>query len=224
MLVVKTPNQESLPDGSIVQLKPGARVVPQFSNEVRRVILLEGTAHFRVVPSSRPFVVIAAGVTAEALGTQFSVELSGPIVSVLVNEGRVAVNRESTREAVGVDATVEKPLAVLDAGNAVRVSVKAAGDDRTSAIEYVPVKEVEDRLAWRIPRLEFSGTPLSEVVAMINQYNSQQLVIADRALEPLALSGIVRADKVDALLALLRSEFKVRSEQVGETVVLRSAQ
>jgi transmembrane sensor len=103
------------------------------------------------------------------------------------------------------------------------VSLTIPSVPRTSPVIVVPLKEVEDRLAWRIPRLEFSGTPLTEVVAMINRHNTQQLVIADPLLESLALSGIVRADKVDALLALLQSEFGVKCERGADTIILRSA-
>ena len=223
-LVVKTPERELLPDGSVVELKDGARIATQFSDAVRSVTLLRGTAHFQVEKQARPFVVSAGGVTADALGTAFSVALEGANVSVLVTSGRVAVNTESDSSPAGSSAPIRtEPLAILEAGKAVSVAVTAAAIPQASAIEDVPQKEVEDRLAWRIPRLEFSGTPLIDVVAMVNRHNVQQLEIADRSIESLALSGIVRADKVDALLDLLQSEFGVKCERKDARIILRPA-
>jgi transmembrane sensor len=105
------------------------------------------------------------------------------------------------------------------------VSVSLAPQTATAApaVAEISAQEVEDRLAWRIPRLEFSGTPLREVIARVNQHNARQFVIADAALERLALSGVLRADKVDALVAMLESDFGVRAEQQGRTIVLRLA-
>jgi ferric-dicitrate binding protein FerR (iron transport regulator) len=58
---------------------------------------------------------------------------------------------------------------------------------------------------------------------MINRHNVQQVVIAERSLETLALSGIVRADKVDALVDLLESEFGVKCVRDEGRIVLHSA-
>jgi transmembrane sensor len=226
-LVVKVPFRQTLPDGTVVDLKEGARITTEFTAQTRRVTLAEGTAHFRVRKESRPFVVEASGISAKALGTAFSVELGRGIVSVLVTEGRVAVNKDSAEPAPAASASaataLPEPLAILDAGRAVSVSLAPQTATAAPAVAEISAQEVEDRLAWRIPRLEFSGTPLREVIARVNQHNARQFVIADAALERLALSGVLRADKVDALVAMLESDFGVRAEQQGRTIVLRLA-
>lgn len=226
-LVVKVPLQQTLPDGTVVDLKGGARIATEFTDRTRRVTLVEGTAHFKVTKESRPFVVEAAGVTARALGTAFSVELEHGSVSVLVTEGRVAVNKDAVEPATAASAAAAiaqpEPLAILDAGRAVSVSLAPQTARATPAVAELPAQEVEDRLAWRIPRLEFSGTPLREVIARVNQHNARQFVIADATLERLTLSGVLRADKVGALVAMLESDFGVRAEQQGGVIVLRQA-
>jgi transmembrane sensor len=224
-MVVKVPLQQTLPDGTIVDLKEGARITTEFTARTRRVTLAQGTAHFRVTKESRPFVVDASGVTAQALGTAFSVELERGTVSVLVTEGRVAVNKDSAETATAAStaapAAPPEPLAILDAGRAVSVSIAPHTATAAPAVAEIPAQEVEDRLAWRIPRLEFSGTPLREVVARVNQHNVRQFVIADASLERLALSGVLRADKVDALVAMLESDFDVKAEGQDGTIILR---
>lgn len=211
-LTVVEPRRQTLPDGSTVILKDGAEIHVDFSGSTRVVTLRSGTAHFTVASNpARPFVVQAAGVAVRAVGTAFCVELDPMEVTVVVTEGRVAVNQ-----------TGAATPAVLDVGNSVAVPV----DPRTPTLPEVlalPETELNQRLAWRIARLEFSGTPLAEVVAMINRHNTQQFVLADRSLEKIVLSGILRADKIEALIEMLTSDFNVRAVREGKTIVLHAA-
>ena len=82
--------RQALPDGSVVELKDGSRIVVEFSAVERRV-QLTGEAHFQVAKNSTPFVVVAGGVALKAVGTAFNVRLDAEAVDVLVTEGRVAV-------------------------------------------------------------------------------------------------------------------------------------
>lgn len=225
--VVKLPQQRTLPDGTVVDLKDGADIAINFTGGERLVTLIKGTTHFQVMKSTRPFIVTAAGVSVHALGTTFSVELEATKVCVLVTEGRVAVNRsaESAPVPVPVSApsavpSVAEPLAILDAGNGVSVAISANASAVAASIASVPAGELDDRLAWRIPRLQFNGTTLSEVVAMVNRHNHVQFEIADASLEKLTLSGVLRADNVDALVALLESDFCVKAERRGKRIML----
>lgn len=227
-MVVKVPEKQTLPDGSIVELKDGARIAITFTDRQRLVTLTEGIAHFQVEKGERPFVVNARGVTAQALGTAFSVEVEAARVSVLVTHGRVAVQKETPTapSLAGAAAALPVPApevapAILDAGNTVSVALNANEPPVVSAVATVPIAEVEDRLSWRIPRLEFTGTPLSEVIATVNRHNRVQFVIEDASLERLTLSGILRADKVDALVAMIEADFPVQTEYRGERIVLK---
>ena len=80
--------------------------------------------------------------------------------------------------------------------------------------------EMEDRLAWRVPRLEFSGTSLEEVVRMFNRHNEQQLILGDLELGNLKLSGFLRANNLPALVAMLRNQFQVEAEYRGSHEIL----
>lgn len=222
-LVVKAPERQTLPDGSTVVLKDGAKIVAEFTADRRQVVLAQGTAHFEVVRSARPFVVSAAGIAARALGTAFSVEVQTGRISVLVSEGRVAVDR---LEPAGADGAKERaaasvpPLAVLEAGAEAVISTTSPEPVLASAVQTHRTEVVEERLSWRFPLLEFTGTPLAEVVATINRYHRVQFVIADAPLGALTLSGVLRADKIDALVAMLEADFSVRVEREGDRIVL----
>lgn len=225
-LVVLEPQRRILPDGSVVELKDDATIQFDFSGESRLVTLTRGTAHFQVTKNpARPFIVTAGGVTAHAVGTAFVVELNAKSVSVLVTEGRVAVNKIPVIQAAPATfatAPVAEEVAVLDVGKSVSIPTLEAAI-APPVVHLLPRIEVEEKLSWRIPRLEFSGTPLKEVIAKINRHNRQQFVIADSTLENLALSGILRADKTDALVKMLESEFHLIAERRAQQIILRRA-
>ena len=85
-----TYRQETLSDGSVLDLNRGAHVVVQFTAAERRVLLVQGEAQFAVAKNpARPFVVRAGGVEVRAVGTAFNVKLAGPNLEVLVTEGTV---------------------------------------------------------------------------------------------------------------------------------------
>jgi ferric-dicitrate binding protein FerR (iron transport regulator) len=85
------------------------------------------------------------------------------------------------------------------------VSLEVAG---AAAVRSVPSGERRERLNWRVPLLEFSGTPLAEAIPMFNRHGRRHLVL-DPALGRLQLSGTLRADDTDSLFILLRNEFGI---------------
>lgn len=220
--LVTLPAQQTLPDGSIVALKDHARIVAHFTaegNEPRRVTLESGEAHFAVAKNpARPFVVVAGGLEVRAVGTAFAVELGSRQIAVLVTEGQVNIERASPAAA---NAEAEPAPAVrLGAGKRLIVD-RSAEAKPLPAPEAMPEDEVETRLAWRVPRIRFADTPLSEAVAVFNRYSSSRLVL-DPALAELRIGGVVRADNTDSFLRLLKNEFGIaRETDAGGTVHLR---
>lgn len=209
-LVVSAPARQELPDGSIVELRAGARISVQFAPDFRRVRLEQGEAHFKVAKNpQRPFVVTAAGVDVRAVGTEFSVDLGERSVGVLVTEGRVAVERDTPG-----------PLAMLDAGQSTAVDLRDTS--ATAPVQPAPLEEQKARLAWRVPRLELSSTPLAEVVECFNRHGAVRLELADTSLGELQLSGVLRVDSPHALLHVLKNDFGLREERRADaTIVLR---
>lgn len=219
-LQVSLPRQEVLPDGSRVELRDDARIEIDFSGPQRRVTLLSGEAHFSVEKDpARPFVVHAVGVEVRAVGTAFAVEMASRGVEVLVTEGRVAVDHVAAEVAVVPQAA---PLALIAAGQGTVIEPRAAGE--TAPPPPPPVAAIDEtalaeRLSWRVPRLELSGTPLEIAVRAFNEHSKVKLVIGDSSLARLRVSGIVRADQADALVSLLAANFDVIAERQGSEVV-----
>jgi len=230
---VSAPERQVLPDGSIVELRPGARISVLFTDTLRRVVLEEGEAHFQVEKNAaRPFVVAAQGVEFWAVGTAFNVQLDSRSVELVVTEGRVAIDRGNATVpptalapaiATGVASGGEDMrLTTVDAGQ--RVVVEAAAEKAGADLlaEAMPPDALAARMAWRVPRLELSGTPLAEAIRLINQHSKIQLSLGDPSLASVRLSGILRADNVDTLLSLLAESHGIRAEKRSESeIVLR---
>ncbi len=228
-IVVNAPARQVLADGSVVELRPGASLRVEFSETLRRVVLERGEAHFAVAKNPlRPFIVQAGGVDARAVGTAFSVQLRASATEVVVTEGQVAVQRTglvpSSLPTPVAPASAEPPLALLVAGHRAVVETTAATKGVVREIEALSPTVLSERLAWRVPIVEFSGTPLAEAVAMLNRHGSVRLVLAERGIGTVRLSGVIRADSTDTLLRLLREEHGIGAERRADgTVVLARA-
>jgi transmembrane sensor len=211
-LAVHEARRMALPDGSEAQVREGSEIALAYSGVTRGITLRSGAAHFTVKPDRmRPFIVTSGGIEIRAVGTAFTVESTRAGVDVLVTEGRVSV------EPAADGFPHSRPL-IVDAGQQVAVSSPV---DLPSAPLALSPDALRERLAWRIPRLEFTGTPLGEVIAAMNRHNDVQFVLGDPALGTMELSGSLRADKIEALVGMLEADFPIQAARAGDTIVLR---
>lgn len=230
--VVRVPEHRTLADGTEVELKEGARIEVGFSNEFRRVSLLSGEALFHVAKNPhRPFIVAARGVEVRAVGTAFSVGVNSRAVEVLVTEGRVAVSTPNPMEtSLNAPANDASPLGAgtfVDAGNRAVVDLAVAAAT-PAAVQPMAPKELTERLSWRSPRLEFSGTPLSEAVALLNRYaggaHPAHFVIEDPELAQMRVSGFFRADNSESFIHLASAFGVTADRRPNGDILLRKQQ
>lgn len=81
---------ERLSDGSLVALAPGTRMQFDFAGTRRIVNLQRGKARFTVAHNpAKPFIVQTHRIDATAVGTSFTVSITGDCVRVDVHEGTV---------------------------------------------------------------------------------------------------------------------------------------
>ncbi len=228
--VVVEPRRQVLSDGTVAELRGDAQISVEFEERARFVTLRSGVVHFEVASNSqRPFVVRVGDIAVRAVGTAFAVESGTDGVNVVVTHGRVALDTNIAASGLGSEVSTRAPLALVSAGNSVRLEkaprAEAGGDSVSVAPSPAVVRastpeDMELAVGWRKPRLEFSGTPLADVVGAMNRYNAVQFAIADAALAGLRLSGALRADKVDALVEILEADFSIRVERRGEREIL----
>ena len=87
-------------------------------------------------------------------------------------------------------------------------------------VSPLPAVTLKARLAWRVPQLQFSGTPLAEVVAQINTHGTTRVTLGDAALDKIEVSGVLRADNLDTLLELLAETHGIKAEKRGASDVV----
>lgn len=206
----------TLEDGSVVELNRGAAVEVVYSATERRVRLVRGEANFTVAKNHvRPFVVNAGGVDVRAVGTVFNVRLAGEAVEVVVSEGRVKL------EPPPVD-TVAREATVLSVGESAVLLLGAPA--LVPQVTALAVPELAARLAWQPRLLDFTGAPLTDIVAEFNRRNPVQLAVDDATLGALRLSAAFRSDNVEGFVRLMESDFGMRAEWRSEReIVLRRA-
>lgn len=206
-----------LPDGSSIALNTDSQVQVSYGDRIRKIHLLRGEALFTVAhDSSRPFEVRAAEGVVRAVGTAFSVRVEDMRVSVTVTTGVVDVARTDKDAPTQGDSIVEEvhTLGRLKAGQ-----MTTFGNEGSIAVRQLDQPELRRQVSWQEGYLEFSGEPLSEVVAQMNRYSPVTLRIADPQLADLAIGGRFRVGDLQAVLEVLSSNFGVESRRVDDRTI-----
>ena len=221
--------QQELPDGTTVKLNTNSRIEIQYVAAERRVHLLQGEASFEVAHNpDRPFVVEAAGKMVQAVGTAFVVRLTKRDFEVTVTEGRVQFEQILTRSEIIGPVTIAKDGShngekvveartsiMLEAGQRLFIPAQSVAE----AVQVISEDELRRKLSWQEGLLDFTDTPLGEVVSEVNRYNIIQVVITDPALSELKFGGIFRTKDTELLMEALESAFEIKSEYVDDTTI-----
>jgi len=178
----------TLEDGSVLTLNTDTSVDVMFSDDERQVALIEGEVFFDVAKApERPFLIDAGEGQVRVLGTSFGIERRQGIVEVAVSEGTVWV---------GNSAQADASESILTPGMIGYVSENGV------MVETSGVEAIDQRLLWREGRLRFDDTPLRDVAAEFNRYNTIQLAITDEATGDIEIGGTFRLDNVEAFARL----------------------
>jgi transmembrane sensor len=208
-----------LPDGSVIELNRGAQVSVSFTDHLLLVNLSDGEAHFTVTKDSRrPFVVQARNTTVKAVGTAFNVSIGSEEIAVLVTEGKVLMTVGlSTRGEMAQDfnATAGQELS---AGQGSSLSRQSTG--AVPVIERFTAEEISRRLSWKSEVLEFTATPLAEVILEFNRRNHTQLVIEDPALGSREITATLRPNNLNGFIELLELTLDVQAESAGDFKII----
>jgi transmembrane sensor len=214
----------TLADGSVVDLNGDTILDVAFAPGERRVRLSRGEAHFQVAKNpARPFIVSAGSVSFRAVGTAFNIRLGTADVELLVTEGKVQVSPPPTETPIIDSVTRPDRIPLVEAGYRVLIPLAPAPPPRIAAVTPA---DIEQRLAWQPRLLELRKTPLSQIVAELNQHapaGSPRIVIADDQLADFRIGGNFRADQADAFVRLLETSFDVSVERSSDTITLRRA-
>lgn len=217
-------NTTRLADGSQVMLNTNSQIKVEYSNQYRRVYLLQGEALFTVAKNAeRPFRVYAGNGLIEAVGTTFAVYLKGAEVDVAVTEGRVSLASTSSPQAGSAQSPSSasaqqesmQSLGMLSAGQVatMRSPVTDAAAGSASVLEEVeptPPQELAQRLAWREGVVMFSGETLENVVKELGRYTTVTIEIPDETIRSMRVGGRFPIGETETMLSALENTFNLR--------------
>jgi transmembrane sensor len=213
--------EETLADGSVLQINTDSQVQVDFSEQVRKIRLLQGEAHFEVAHNTEwPFEVYAGKGMVKAVGTAFLVRLEEDRLNVIVTDGRVdlvatgAVENDSSKPPDSVTEALPalKKVGSLSQGEGALFSPA----DNSKAHKVLAQKEMARQLSWREGYLVFEGEPLSIVVAELNRYLPIDVEIADQTLGDIPVGGRFKVEELDALFGVLETSFDIRVIRSGD--------
>lgn len=197
--------QVQLEDGSSVLLNSDSAFSLQYAADRRQITLERGEAHFQVAADrERPFVVKTPAGEIRALGTAFDVRLAGDAARVTVFEHAVRI---TTRDGAVLVALAEGEQVAFD-----RRALQAAE----------PV-DLQRAGAWQRQRMLFQDKPLAEVIAELDRYRPGKIVVVDRSIEKLRLTGVFDIADTDTALQAIEQSLPVRVRKIGARLVLLSA-
>lgn len=215
-----------LPDGSELVLNTDSHVAVTFTASRRVVRLAHGEVLVRVAEDrNRPLSVIARDRIIQAVGTEFSVEITNDQqVELIVTEGKVVIGVQPSHSVADAEdiAGIPRLLALEDEHT---VAAGEIVDLTAPELVKTPVsaEEIEVRLSWRDGRLIFRSEPLEKALKEIERYTAVEFVIVDETLKTRTLSGRFRAGDVEALLLSLTVNFDITYEFDGQRRVLLSS-
>jgi len=209
-------------DGSIIELNRGTQVAVSYQGDKRSIKLMAGEAHFTVAKDpSRPFVVQARNTLVQAIGTAFNVSMTSEEIEVVVTEGKVLMSPSVVIESNGV---VEEPVDYSQELLAGQRSLLSIQDEFSfPVVEDISSDQIVRRLAWKDEAINFTNTPLSEVILEFNRRNHTQIVIGDPALESREVTATLRPNNLQGFLEMIEISLNIQTKKEGDfKVILQS--
>ncbi|MEM1444235.1 MAG: FecR domain-containing protein [Verrucomicrobiota bacterium] len=208
----------TLKDGSVIHLDSFTRLFVRQTKWAREVRLVSGRAVFDVAPDpERPFEVAAEQGFIRVLGTVFEVNLiSSEQSSVMAKRtGLLEVRVEEGSVGIGIKGMDSEDAPVnLKAGDMVSRRV----GERDLEVSRFEVSEFGD---WRSGRLVYRARPLKYVLADLQREYGGEIIVVDRSLGDLPVSGTLRTYDLDEAFAVLITILPITLEQFDGGVLIR---
>jgi len=189
-----------LPDGSTTILNKQSSIsfVGGFFNKTREV-KLKGEAFFKVsADKSKPFIISINDVQVTVVGTAFNVKGDEKGTVVIVESGIVKVNNQKD----SVRLTAGEKVEVFQ--NQVHLT---KGENQGKLYNYYYTNE-----------LVCDGTPLAELIAVLNEKFKVNIVIVNPALKVLPISTSFKNESLKEILNVIAETFKIKVEY-GQGVI-----
>jgi len=199
----------TLPDGSEVTLNANSSLTyrREWISGQNREVWLDGEAFFHVRKQALKtrFVVHTGKVRVEVLGTAFNVATRRGRTRVVLQSGRVKLEKASqTGEAV-----LMQPSELVEYSTSDRQFRKRAVDPKPYT-------------AWQGHKMIFNDTPIEEVARQLEDTYGLRIIITNPDLAGRKLSGEISTRNVDVLLSALAALLEAQVQRDGDKVTFSS--
>ncbi len=208
----------TLADGSRITLNTSTKILTEFSDRRRRIILDYGEAYFDIASDpNRPFSVDLGSLAVTVLGTQFNVQKVRGGFTVAVAEGEVSLHTKS--ESIFSDsysANGKKD----DNYHLLAGYVATVPDLRTGAVTLIKGVDIGQLSSWRTGTVRFDLQPLYKVVQEINRYSKEKIFIEDATIMNLQVSAVLRVNEPEKALQALELSLPITVNRYYDTAVI----
>jgi transmembrane sensor len=203
-----------LTDGTRVSLNANSRILIQYDDRVRKVVLTTGEALFNVAKhQARPFVVVLGDRKVIAVGTSFMVrreESDAAAFAVTLVEGRVAVEPLSWPDGLPNERAAGAKL--LNAGQRLRFAAAAP--------PVVDSPSIEKITAWQRGQLIFDDTSLSDAAAEFNRYGAIKLTIDSATAGRRRVGGVFRIGDPASFAHAMADQYRLKIVNRRNLIIL----
>lgn len=201
-----------LPDTSRLFVDANSEMEIAFRDDRRSIKLVSGRAHFEVAKDAgRKFVVHALDKSVTALGTAFSVEARHQKVSVVLNEGRIAIAQTHPMQESALISNTVQP------GDQVVMSVGTGTPDRVAHVDMALA------LGWQEGKIVFDDETLADAASRMNDYSTAKVVIEGSDLQNQRMTGLFVAGHTDSFVSAIEKYYAVRVVRSNGEYIIRSA-
>lgn len=196
-----------LTDGSSIELNTNTAIRADVRAGRRYVAIERGEVFFDIVHNDKtPFIVDVNGHRITDLGTKFSVRDEQNRVEVTLVEGRASI--------ASVRPGTQGHSAILSPGDV------AIATTNTLSVEQKSKPAIAKELSWRHGLLVFDGAKLSDVVAELNRYSSEKIVVAGSKAGKLTIDASVPAGDIRAFTRVAREVLGLHVQDRGNEIVI----
>lgn len=197
----------TLADGSVVTLNKQSSFTyypDEFAGRSgSREVRLKGEAYYEVAHNpERPFVVTTHDVQVEVLGTKFLVKtIPDKPTEVLVTEGRVRVT-------------------VLMSGESYILTAKEQISAKVDANLKVEPSDV-NKLYWKTGVIEFPGTPLNEVISVLEKEFDVKISVENEELFNCNITVTLKKQSIETIMMVIDTTLGLQHEQTGNKILIK---
>lgn len=221
-----------LPDGSAVTLNTDSKLIVDYSDSSRRLILDKGEGFFDVAKdANRPFTVDVGGQYVSALGTKFSIKREAENLTVGVIEGVVAVhdtiqldlglktNVKSINENLDkLDLLTDKKNTILRANEMVMFS-------KQDWVENPPtVQRIDDLYSWKDGLLRMDEETMENFIGELQRYIEKDISIEDDTIADMRISGVFRLNDQAGIWIGLEQVLPIKVTHIEDRILVSSKQ